>query len=119
MNPFMLAGFQDEMEKIAANEATAQDNPRIQEEKNNGDWRQKGPPLKQKNDEHSETPASKANAFFGLPLNPPLKRGTRMYDQGSASASSPDRSQSPVDGQSTANISQGGAMYPATGPGGV
>lgn len=117
----MLASFQDEMEKIAANEATVQDNPRIQDEKNNGDWRQKGPPQKQKQkqDEHSETPASKANAFFGLPMMPPLKRGVRMYEQGSSSASSPDRSQSPVDGQSTANISQGGAQYPATGPGGV
>lgn len=119
MNPFMLAGFQDEMEKIAANEATVQDNPRIQDEKNNGDWRQKGHQYKQKEQEHSETPASKANALFGLPMTPPLKRGVRMYEQGSAAAASPDRSQSPVDAQSTANISQGGAQYPATGPGGV
>jgi len=121
MHPFMLAGFQDELEKIAApNEATAGNNPRIQEEKNNPDWSQKGDePALQNQKPHSETPASKANAFFGLPLGPPHKRGTRQYDQGSAAASSPDRSQAPVDGQSSANISQGGAMYPATGPGGV
>jgi hypothetical protein len=117
----MLAGFQDELAKIAApNEATAGESPRIQEEKNNPDWRQKGgEPALQKQRPQSETPASKANALFGLPLGPPLKRGTRKYDQGSAAAGSPDRSQSPVDGQSSANISQGGAMYPATGPGGV
>lgn len=67
----------------------------------------------------AETPASKANAFFGLPLGPARKRNTRSYEQGSTAAQSPDRSQSPVDGQSSANISEGGAMYPATGPGGV
>ena len=121
MNPFMLAGFQDELEKIAASpEATVQDNPRIQDEKNNADWRQKGKePAVQDQKPQSETPASKANAFFGLPLGPPRKRNTREYDQGSAAAQSPDRSQQPIDAQSSANISQGGAMYPATGPGGV
>ena len=119
MNPFLLAGFQDELEKIAANESTVQDNPRIQDEKNNPDWRQKGEPALQAQKPQSETPASKANAFFGLPLGPPRKRNTREYDQGSAAAQSPDRSQQPIDAQSSANISQGGAMYPATGPGGV
>ena len=120
MHPFTLAGFQDELEKIAANESTVQDNPRIQDEKSNPDWRQKSKePALQNQRPQSETPASKANAFFGLPLGPPRKRNTRDYDQGSAAAQSPDRSQSPIDAQSTANISQGGAQYPATGPGGV
>lgn len=119
MNPFTLAGFHDELQKIAApNEATAGDSPRIQEEKNNPDWRQKEPALQNQRPK-SETPASKANAFFGLPIGHPRKRNTREYDQGSTAAGSPDRSQAPVDGQSSANISQGGAMYPATGPGGV
>ena len=120
MNPFTLAGFQDELEKIAANESTVQDNPRIQDEKNNPDWRQKGREQGvQPQKPQSETPASKANAFFGLPLGHPRKNNTREYDQGSAAAQSPDRSQQPIDAQSSANISQGGAQYPATGPGGV
>lgn len=127
MHPFTLAGFQDELEKIAApNESVAQDSIsrsgalRIEDEKNNPDWRQKGKePALQDQKPQSETPASKANAFFGLPLGPPRKRGTRQYDQGSAAAASPDRSQAPIDAQSSANISQGGAQYPATGPGGV
>jgi hypothetical protein len=122
MNPFTLAGFQDELEKIAApNEATAGESPRIQEEKNNPSWQQKAGKEQGVQDQkpQSETPASKANAFFGLPVGQPRKRGTRDYDQGSAAASSPDRSQQPIDAQSSANISQGGAQYPSTGPGGV
>ena len=119
MHPKTVEAFADELEKIAANESTVQDNPRIQDEKNNPDWQQKGDPAVQAQKPQSETLASKANAFFGLPMGHPRKRNTRDYDQGSASASSPDRSQSPVNGQSSANISEGGAMYPATGPGGV
>jgi hypothetical protein len=111
MNPFTLAGFQDELEKIAApNEATAGESPRIQEEKNNPSWQQKAGKEQGVQDQkpQSETPASKANAFFGLPVGQPRKRGTRDY-----------RSQQPIDAQSSANISQGGAQYPSTGPGGV
>jgi hypothetical protein len=120
MHPFMLAGFQDELVKISASESTVQDNPRIQDEKNNPDWQQKGGEQALQNQKpQSETPASKANAFFGLPVGHPRKRNTRDYDQGSAAAQSPDRSQQPIDAQSSANISSGGAMYPATGPGGV
>ena len=66
-----------------------------------------------------ETPSSKANALFGLPIGPPFKRNVRSYDTGGNAAKAPDGSQYPVDGQSTANLSQGGAQYPATGPGGV
>jgi hypothetical protein len=66
-----------------------------------------------------DTPAARANALFGLPVGPPHKRNVRFYDQGSAAAKSPDGSQYPIDAQSTANLSQGGAQYPATGPGGV
>lgn len=63
--------------------------------------------------------AREANGFFGLPLDVPARRGVRRYEQGSSAAASPDRSQSPVDAQSTANISAGNKMSPATGPGGV
>lgn len=66
----------------------------------------------------SET-ARRANDLFGLPLSVPPKKGVRVYEQGSAAAASPDRSQTPVDGQSTANIAAGNTMSPATGPGGV
>lgn len=98
MHPITLKSFQNELEKIAATPEGVQDQK-----------------------PHSETPASKANALFGLPVGEPRKRGVRKYeqDQGSASAASPDRSQSPVGGQSSANISQGSAMNPSTGPGGV
>lgn len=127
MNPFLLAAFQDELEKIAANEDSVQSGitrsgaMRIEDEKNNPDWRQKGgEPALQAQKPQSDTPASKANAFFGLPIGPPRKRNVRQYeDSGSSSAQSPDRSQQPIDAQSSANISSGGAMYPATGPGGV
>ena len=94
MHPFVLAGFQDELEKIA------------------GEGLQNQKP-------ESETPASKANAFFGLPLGHPRKRNTKDYDQGSTAAGSPDRSQEGVGGTSSANISSGSAMNPASGPGGV
>jgi hypothetical protein len=124
MNPYTLAAFQDELVKIAVSQdaqmVTNASIPPQDDQDKNPDWRQKGgQPGVQKQQPQSETPASKANAFFGLPAGHPRKRNVRDYDQGSAAAASPDRSQSPVDGQSTANISQGGAMYPATGPGGV
>lgn len=41
------------------------------------------------------------------------------FDQGSSAAQSPDRSQYPVDAQSSANISAGNMMSPSSGPGGV
>lgn len=68
---------------------------------------------------NGDSPAARANALFGLPIGPPFKRNVRFYDQGSEAAKAPDGSQAPVDGQSTANLSQGGAQYPAAGPGGV
>lgn len=126
MHPYTLAGFQDELQKIADNGdvvesgITRAGSMRIEDEKNNPSWKQTKEPALQNQKPHSETPASKANAFFGLPLGPPRKRNVRQYeDQGSAAAQSPDRSQAPIDAQSSANISSGGAMYPATGPGGV
>lgn len=126
MHPFTLAGFQDELEKIATNEDVVESGisragaVRIEDEKNNPDWRMKGAePALQNQQPKSETPASKANAFFGLPLGRPRRRNVRDYDFGNSAAQSPDRSQQPIDAQSTANISQGGAQYPAAGPGGV
>ena len=123
MNPFTLAGFQDEMVKIAITQdaqlVTNASVPPQDDQDKNVDWRQKGGKPSTEQKPQSETLASKANAFFGLPIGQPRKRNTREYDQGSASAQSPDRSQQPIDAQSSANISSGGAMYPATGPGGV
>jgi hypothetical protein len=124
MHPTTLAAFQDELTKIATGPGaplhTNASVPPQDDQDKNPSWQMKGKePAMQNQRPTSETPASKANAFFGLPVGPPRKRGTRDYDQGSSAAQSPDRSQSPVDGQSSANISEGGAMYPATGPGGV
>jgi hypothetical protein len=127
MHPSTVAALVDELTKIATNpEAPLHTNasvPPQDDQDKNPDFSQIGgnptPLPKKVRADQSETPASKANAFFGLPLGQPRKPNTRMYDAGSTAASSPDRSQSPVDGQSTANISQGGAQYPQTGPGGV
>jgi hypothetical protein len=58
------------------------------------------------------------NKKFGLPLHP-TRPNTRRYDPGPSSASSADRSQSPIAGQATANISSSNQISPATGPGGV
>jgi len=67
-------------------------------------------------------PAREANNLFGLPYAPPPekpRRGVRQYQEPNAGAMSADRSQDPIGAQSTANLSQGGAMYPMSGPGGV
>lgn len=91
MHPATEAAFVDELTKIAA---------------------------KKVKDEGS--PAREANNLFGLPFHPDFRRrGARDYQRPQAGALYADRSQSPIDGQSTANLSAGGAMYPATGPGGV
>ena len=58
------------------------------------------------------------NKKFGLPLHP-TRSNTRRYDEGVSSAMSADRSQSPIAGQATANISTSNTMSPTTGPGGV
>jgi hypothetical protein len=60
--------------------------------------------------------AKKANDFFGLPLSVPPKKGVRVYENGAPQGA--DRSQQPIDAQSTANISAGGKMDPASGPAG-
>lgn len=140
MHPATQKAFFDELEKIAAkpmtqppfqgapetqmytNAATAP-NPRDQ---GNGDWRQKGGKRMFMSSPAEKTgpgtPARLANNLFGLPFNADGRfndiRGLRRYDDQSE-AKSQDRSQSPIDAQSTANLSQGGAMYPASGPGGV
>lgn len=73
----------------------------------------------EKNPSWEQTPPRRnANALFGG------KKKTdgalrAKYDQGSSAATSPDRSQYPVDGQSTANIAAGNTISPASGPGGV
>lgn len=65
-------------------------------------------------------PARKANNLFGLPVaEPPIRKVKKYQDQGSAAATMPDQSQAGAGGQSTANISAGNQMSPATGPGGV
>lgn len=66
------------------------------------------------------SPKDDANALFGLPLNAKRRPGTRKYEtEGSNAAASPDRSTSPVTGQSTANVAGSNTVTPATGPGGV
>lgn len=66
------------------------------------------------------SPKDDANALFGLPLMAKRRPGTRRYEtEGSGAAASPDRSTSPVTGQSTANVAGSNTVTPATGPGGV
>lgn len=66
------------------------------------------------------SPKDDANALFGLPLLVKRRPGTRRYEsEGSTAAASPDRSTSPVTGQSTVNVAGSNTISPATGPGGV
>jgi hypothetical protein len=68
----------------------------------------------------ASSPKDDANALFGLPLAIKRRPGTRKYEtEGSGAAASPDRSTSPVTGQSTANVAGSNTVTPATGPGGV
>jgi hypothetical protein len=146
MNPVTYAAFVDELEKIAVQGPFEMADQHVsvnsslhplEEEGKNQDWRQQK--LK-KSDGTEDTktakelakeyasriraaakespPAREANNLFGLPLGQ-KKRNVRQYDSGSAAAASPDRSQSPTDAQSTANVAAGNTMSPATGPGGV
>jgi hypothetical protein len=134
MNQNTWRGFVDELVKISGRETQGSESvqpvdnasldPMNTQGKSQG-WEQKTAPGKKpskdipkKQKPPEETPAIKANNLFGLPLAVERK-GKRRYDEGSTAASSPDRSQSPVNGQSTANISAGNAIAPASGPGGV
>ena len=141
MNPNTYAAFVDELVKIAEgtgpvsgqgpNEQTQQTAnmnsstyPLLQEGKNS-DWRQKGGDGSSKKafgQKHlkDSPPAREANNLFGLPLSDPPKKGVRKYDQGGPpGAEGPDRSQAPIDAQSSANVAASSRVSPATGPGGV
>jgi hypothetical protein len=146
MDSHTYAAFLDELVKIASpsgpNEQVHQQvavnssvNPLDQAGKN-GDWDQKelqGPNGEKRTAQQlakeyadrirkaaKESPtARQANNFFGLPLETPPKRGVKKYDEGSSSAAGPDRSQSPVDAQSTPNVAASNRVSPASGPGGV
>jgi hypothetical protein len=61
--------------------------------------------------------AKELNAAFGLPLKPKGKQP--KYETGPSAALSGDRSQHPVAGMATPNISSSNVMSPAYGPGGV
>jgi hypothetical protein len=141
MNPVTYAAFVNELEKIAIqgpfemNDQHAVANSALyplEQEGKNRDFRQTMPPggkeskvlprnqaARLQADSKESPPAREANNLFGLPLGLPRKRGVRSYDTGSSAAASPDRSQTPTDAQSTANIAAGNTMSPATGPGGV
>lgn len=144
MHPVTRQAFFDELEKIAAkpyaqppNQGAVQGDevqmatnaaiPANSQDKGNGDWRQKPSGKRMFMSSPAEakghgTPSRDANNLFGLPSHPLMRingiRGLRRYDDQSE-AKSQDRSQSPIDAQGTANLSQGGAMYPLSGPGGV
>jgi hypothetical protein len=76
--------------------------------------------LKNRKKKTAASPKDDANALFGLPLNVKRRPGTRKYEtEGSGAAASPDRSTSPVTGQSTANVAGSNTVTPVTGPGGV
>lgn len=137
IHPQMLAAFQDELQKIAA----ASEQPQMQSAgpsalvttstldplnswDKNADWDKNAPSerkmkAKQPEAKQQSLPAESANKLLFGP-QPEQKRPSKMnYDMGSTSALSPDRSQNPVDGQSTANLAAGNMMNPAYGPGGV
>lgn len=62
--------------------------------------------------------AKELNATFGLPA--PTRRSQEpKYETGPSAALSADRTQNPVAGMSTPNISSSQTMSPAYGPGGV
>ena len=131
----MLSGFFDEIQKIAA----ASEQPQMQSAgpselvttstldplnswDKNPDWK-KNSPKRSKGEKaapQSSVPAQEANALMFQTPEPPKQKNLKLnYDLGSASALSPDRSQSPIDGQSTTNVAAGNMMSPAYGPGGV
>ena len=58
------------------------------------------------------------NQKFGLPFHE-QKGSSRVYENGPSSASSADRSQYPIAGMATPNISSSSIMSPSYGPGGV
>ena len=134
MDLYSIRAFRDELEKIAVEAQEPAQAPQTMAVNsytypmsgmdNNSDFRQKKSDLVRKSTvkavaKDQDKPARKANNLFGLPdSNPPLRK-VRMYDQGSAAAQNADRSQAPVDAQSTANIASGGVMQPTAGPGGV
>jgi hypothetical protein len=95
-NPNLIGGFFDELEKISAQKKAPA-----------------APPV--------SMAAKKANEvlFASDDERHPDNKLNKIVSQGSASAAGPDRSQAPVDGQSSANISEGNKMSPASGPGGV
>lgn len=141
MSPATLTAFIDEMEKIAiqgpfemADQHVAVNSALhpLEEEGKNRDWRQKLPtdgkppktPPKEraarlKADTKESPPAREANNLFGLPLGLPRRRNVRKYDEGGSAAEASDRSQTPIDAQSTANVASSNMISPATGPGGV
>jgi hypothetical protein len=98
---FAVSSFVAELTKIAVDNDTV--------DVSNGGWGQKVLV--------KETPAIKANNFFGLPLVP-TRRNVRRFDVGSDAQA--DRSQQSAAGDSTANLATtASAMSPQIGPGGV
>lgn len=121
--PFYQGAVQGDEVQMATNASI----PANAQDKGNPNWNQKPSGTRMFMSSPAEvkghgTPARHANNLFGLPFSPIGRindiRGLRRYDDQSE-AKSQDRSQSPIDAQSTANLSQGGAMYPMSGPGGV
>jgi hypothetical protein len=64
----------------------------------------------------ASAPAQRLNKTFGLPLK---KGKPSRYEEGPSAAHSADRFQSPISGQSTADVTTSRAMTPQYGPGGV
>ena len=137
-SPSTIKGFFDELEKISGPSEQPQMESKGPSElvttstldplnswDKNGNWDKKGQGGKKAPKQPSAPPASmaaqRANQILFASDDPrhPDNKANKLLDQGSASAASPDRSQAPVDGQSTANIGAGNVMNPASGPGGV
>lgn len=134
----LIEGFLDELQKIAAGTeqpqiasagpsqlvTTSTLDPLNSWDKN-VDWHKNAPKQEKRRMPLSHPlqgkPAREANELvFQTPPMPKEQKNSRMnYDLGSNSALSPDRSQAPIDGQSTTNIAAGNMMSPAYGPGGV
>lgn len=136
-SPHFINGFFSELEKISAISEQPQMESKGPSElvttstldplnswDKHGNW-EKDQEGKKAKKQPSTPPASmaaqRANEILFASDDPrhPDNKANKPPDQGSSSAASPDRSQNPIDAQSTANIAAGNLMNPSYGPGGV
>jgi hypothetical protein len=133
----MIAGFVDELSKIAAIKSeqlpvqsipsqlvtTSLTDP-LNSWNKTPDWSKNSPakgkkPPKPPPAEENSEPAKKANEVFFRPSDvPPQKKQLRQVSSDGA-ANQQNRDGSPIDAQSTANVASANMISPAYGPGGV